>query len=88
MNKTTTNKPVSTIRDGSLKATVWANPGEDGRTFYSVRLTRTYRDEQGNYHDSDRFTGAELLRVARLAGLAYDETSRLRQSETPAENGA
>lgn len=86
MNKTTTHKPVTTIRDGSLKATLWANPGEDGRTFYSVKLTRTYKDDQG-YHDSDRFTGAELLRVARLAGLAYDETLRLRQSETP-ESGA
>ena len=69
---TTTNKPVQTLRDGSLKATIWANFGEKG-TYYSVQLTRTYQDEQGNYHDSDSFSNAQLLRIARLAHIAYDE---------------
>lgn len=69
---TSNTKPVDTIRDGSLKAVIWANFGENG-TFYSVQITRTYQDEQGNYHDSDSFSNAQLLRVARLAHIAYDE---------------
>ena len=69
---TSNAKPVDTIRDGSLKATIWANFGDNG-TFYSVQITRTYQDEQGNYHDSDSFSNAQLLRVARLAQIAYDE---------------
>lgn len=68
---TTNTKPLEVIRDGSLKATIWRNAGEKG-DFYSVRITRTWTDEQGNFHDSDSFSGTELLRVARLAGLAYD----------------
>ncbi|MGD9693603.1 MAG: hypothetical protein AB7G17_07260 [Phycisphaerales bacterium] len=75
---TTTNaKPIDTIRDGSLKATIWKNAGEKG-DYYSVRITRTWRDDQGNYHDSDSFSGSELLRVARLASMAYDRSAERR----------
>lgn len=84
---TSNTKPVRTIRDGSLRATIWANFGENG-TFYSVQLTRTYQDEQGNYHDSDSFSNSQLLRVARLAKIAYDEVLILRTSDNaPAKGG-
>ena len=67
-----TKKPLDTIRDGALKATIWNNLGEKG-PFYSVELSRTYRSEDGAYHVSSRFAGAELLRIARLAEIAYEE---------------
>ena len=69
---TQSNKPVDTIRDGSLKATIWMNQRENGKA-YSVQITRSYKDDQGNWHDSDSFSGSELLRVARLADIAYSE---------------
>ena len=42
------NQPADTIRDGSIKATIWANFGEKG-TFYTVEISRTYKDDQDNY---------------------------------------
>lgn len=79
------NKPTETIRDGALKATIWKNQSENG-TFYSVDLSRTYQDEQGNYHDSHSFSGSELLRIARLAHKAYDLIADLRAAQNePAE---
>ena len=75
---TQNNKPVDTIRDGSLKATIWENFGEKG-TFYSVDLSRTYQDDQGNYHDSHSFSGTEPIQIARLAHLAYTRIGELRQ---------
>lgn len=81
------NTPALTIRDGSLKATVWKNQGEKG-DFYSVQIIRTYRDEQENWHDSDRFSGSELLRVSRLAQKAYDYTADLREQNGRTEEGA
>jgi len=75
-----TNKPTETLRDGSLKATIWKNDGEKG-PFFSVSLTRIYTDDAGNYHDSDSFSGSELLRIARLASRAYDRIADLRQAE-------
>ncbi|MEE9391200.1 MAG: hypothetical protein V3W41_01710 [Planctomycetota bacterium] len=82
-----TNKPIDTLRDGSLKATIWSNFGEKG-AFYTVSLTRTYKDDGGNYHDSDSFSGSELLRIAHLATRAYDRVSDLRQTDkTDLEKG-
>ena len=63
-----------------MKATLWKNTSENG-DFYSVQITRTYRDEQGNYHDSDSYSGSELLRVSRLAQKAYDYTADLREQD-------
>lgn len=74
------NQPLDTIRDGSLKATIWKRETEN-RSFYSVELTRSYTDKDGKWHDSSSFVGDELLRIARLAQLAYDETLYHRQSD-------
>lgn len=69
-----TNKPLDTIRDGILKATIWKNPGKDDKPpFYSVRIIRSYKDEKGSWHDTDSFSGAELLRVSHLADITYSE---------------
>ena len=79
------NQPEDTLRDGNLKATIWKNAGEKG-AFFSVNLTRSYKDDAGNYHDSDSFSGAELLRIAHLAGRAYDRVSELRQQERSSDS--
>lgn len=76
---TNTTKPAATIRDGAIKATIWWNKGEKG-DFHRVQLTRTWKDDQGNYRDSDIFSRAELLRVAHLAAKAYEQLASLRQS--------
>ncbi len=78
-----TNSPIETIRDGSLKATIWKNLGEKGN-FFTVNLSRSYKDEADTWHDSDSFSGSELLRIARLASRAYDRTNELRQADRAA----
>jgi len=77
---TSNKKPVGMHFDGSLKAVIWSNFGEKG-TFYSVQLARTYQDAEGTYHHSDSFTNAQLLRIARLAQLAYDDILVRRQQD-------
>ena len=81
---TTTNKPVQKLRDGALSATIWKNPGKNGTPRYSVNLSRVYEDEHGNLKDSDSFSGNELLRIARLAQIAYDEVLIYRQQNKQA----
>ena len=39
------NKPVNTLRDGNLKAVIWENI-RDGKTYRSVDLYRTYKNEK------------------------------------------
>ncbi len=85
---TTTKKntqPAATLRDGALKATIWANPGKKNGTRYSIDLSRSYTDDEGNWKDSHHFSPSELLRVARLAGQAYDRLGQLR-TEANAES--
>lgn len=82
-------KPIDTLRDGSLKATIWKRTSERG-DFYSVNFSRFYRDDEGAYHDTDSFSGSELLRLAHLATRAYDRTNELRaqDSDSPEKEGA
>lgn len=80
MTNDTTHKPTATLRDGRIKATIWKNTGEKG-TFYGVDFARGYQDAKGDWHDSNRFSGTELLRLAHLATRAYDELAKLRSSD-------
>ena len=81
------NKPTDILRDGPIKATIWKQESQNG-AFYRVNLSRAYRDKDGNWKDSDSFSGTELLQVAELARRAYERTNQLRQQDrAAAENG-
>lgn len=76
----TNNKPLQTLRDGAIKVTIWRNDRESG-AFYNAELSRTYKDEQGNFCDAHSFSGSELLRAARLMHIAYDEIAIYRTQD-------
>lgn len=70
-------KPEATIRDGSLKATIWKNDSEKG-AFYSVDLVRGYKDKDDNWQETSSMTGAELLRAANILTNAYNRILHLK----------
>lgn len=78
------NTPVKTIADGRLKAAIWRNESEKG-PFYSVTFTRSYRDADGNWHDTDSFSGTDIVLVGRLASLTYGAVSDLRAADRAAD---
>jgi len=78
MTQTINNKPVQTLRDGALKASIWRNLNRDGAPFYSVTLSRSYKKPDGVWAESNSFTGAELFKIARLAQEAYSHALNLR----------
>lgn len=53
------NAPAATFRIGFVKATVWKNDD-----FYNTTLTRSYKDDRGDYRDGDSFGHADLLNAA------------------------
>lgn len=73
-------RPADTIRDGSLKASIWRNEGERG-AYYATEFARTYKDDEGNLRDSHSFIGGDLLKLSELARKAYDRTAELRREE-------
>lgn len=78
-----TNKPVTVLRDGNLKAAVFRNEGEKG-PFFSVSLSRTYTNERGEFQDSHVLSGTDLLRGSELLRKSYD-VSRDLQKEAKRE---
>jgi hypothetical protein len=63
-------RPAQTIRYGRLKATIWRQESEKG-PWYSTVLTRTYRDQAGNWGSSGSFGVDDLLVTAKLADQAH-----------------
>ncbi|MEQ8287857.1 hypothetical protein [Thalassospira sp.] len=78
--KNNSKRPADVLPDGNLKASIWRNEGDKG-AYYATELARTYKDADGNLHDTHSFVGADLLRVSELARKAYDRTSELRREE-------
>ncbi|MEM7721480.1 MAG: hypothetical protein AAF376_03825 [Pseudomonadota bacterium] len=66
------NTPVTTFRNGRLKATVWENQNDKGETYFSTTLAKTYEDRNGQLKDSHSFGKGELPRVEKLAAKSFD----------------
>jgi len=65
------NKPLQKFRVGFVSATIWKN--ESG--FYSVKLSKTYKDGD-DYKDTDNLGHGDLLNAARVLTRAEDFISR------------
>ena len=63
------NQPAHEVRMGRIKATLWANPTENG-TYYNVTLTRLYK-EGDNWKTSESFGRDDLPLLAKVANLAH-----------------
>ena len=71
MTTQSNNKPVKTLRDGTLKASIWLNEYEE-RIFYTVSFARSYKKSDGTFADAHTYTNADLLRLARLSERAHE----------------
>lgn len=72
------NAPEDTLRDGSLKASIWRNDGENG-PYFTTTLARTFTNAKGQAQDSHSFGAGDLLRVGELARAAYHRSNDLRR---------
>jgi len=76
-------RPEATLRDGSIKASIWRNEAESG-AFRSTTFARSYEDKDGNPRDTHSFAGTDLLKVAELARQAYAKSRSLDREERKA----
>lgn len=72
------NKPVDTLRDGSLKIAIWANDTEHGVRYSTSGIVRSYKDKSDQWQETRDLSNGELLKAARLLNLAYDRIAELR----------
>jgi hypothetical protein len=64
------NQPVHAIRLRNVRAAIWANTLDSG-VYYNVTLSRSYRDQEGNWHTTESFGREDLLLLAKVADLAH-----------------
>ncbi|KAA5539996.1 hypothetical protein FYK55_21990 [Roseiconus nitratireducens] len=96
MTQTQSNKSADTIRYLGVKGVIWRNDGKDGKPDrYSVQYGRTYRDEDGNYHDTSSLSEIdnlklEIVRVkvaTRIAELKAADRQAARDDEDDEAEG-
>ena len=61
------NQPVVKFRIGLVTATVWQN-----EKFYNVTLSKSYKDDAGDWKESDQFGHAELLNAMKVLERCED----------------
>ncbi len=71
------SKPVSEIRIGSIKATVWPNDTE-GRTRYTVTFSRLYNDGD-QWKTTQTFGRNDLLVLAKVADETHSRIFEIQQ---------
>lgn len=66
-----TNSPAIKLRDGTLQVTIWRNTSTEGKTYYSVNPTRSYRQGDDTWKETDQLNADDLLPMAELLREAY-----------------
>jgi len=59
------NQPAQKYRLGLITATIWDNDG-----FYSVDMSRSYKDDQGDWKNTTSFHHSDLLNLSKCAERA------------------
>lgn len=78
------NKPVQMFRLGRIKAAIWANQ-KQGRNWYTITVSRSYRDEHGGWQDTGGFTLSDIPLVSKVLEHAYTYLYDLQRQVSNAE---
>ena len=66
------NRPVAKFKHGGIELSVWPNQAESG-TMYNTTITNSYKDDKGEWKETDNFSPADLAVLAQLSGQAFRE---------------
>lgn len=70
-HRTEGRKPARTFRIGRLWCNIWENHHPETGTWYSVSLTRSYRDKENQWQTSANLGKDDLLAAAELYRMAF-----------------
>ncbi|GHA46400.1 hypothetical protein GCM10008927_09510 [Amylibacter ulvae] len=66
-----TKTPIYKFRLGLITATIWENDN-----FYSVDMTRSYKNSEGQWQNTTSYSHADLLNLAKCAERAENWIAR------------
>jgi hypothetical protein len=73
-------RPVHEVRHRNIRATVWRNETAKG-SMYNVTVSRSYRDDNGEWHDTGSFGFDDLMNLAKALYDAHSFISALQAKE-------
>lgn len=83
-------RPAETIRAGGVKATIWENKTKDDNVYYSVSLTRSYKDGD-EWKESNSYYRDDLPKVELVMRKAFEwihlEADRHHERSNDKDNG-
>jgi hypothetical protein len=79
----TMSQPAHKIRSGVLQVTIWRNHSEKG-TWYSVVPTRSYKQGEDTWKETDSLNFDDLLPMAKLFDQAHTWIMNQQQADAKA----
>lgn len=76
MAKQKKQKPIRIKAGRGVVAKLWKNNNKNGEWF-NVTISRVYKDDDGDFQDSESFSRDDLLQVAYAANKAFDHIINL-----------
>lgn len=77
------SKPAHKIRFGNLSVTIWRNSSDKG-TWYSVTPSRSYKQGDETWKESDSLGADDLLPMAELHRQAFTWISKQMEADAKA----
>ena len=77
------SSPAHKLRIGNLQATIWRNVNEKG-SWYSVTPTRSYKQGDETWKETDSLGTDDLLGMAKLLDQAHTWIIRQMQADSKA----
>ena len=65
------NQPLSTVRIGGIKATIWENEDDKGIVRYNTTVTRSYLDQNKEWQENNSFSLDDLPRLRLVSEQAF-----------------
>ncbi len=77
------SKPAHKLRNGVLQVTIWRNSGDKGN-WYSVVPTRSYKQGEDTWKETDSLNFDDLLPMAKLFDQAHTWIMNQQQADAKA----
>lgn len=71
----TKQKPIKEFRIGRIQVAIWKNESEEnGKTIvkHSIRIQKSFRDEDGEYKDTNNYFPDELPKLSLAVSKAFE----------------
>lgn len=70
-------RPVETLRDGLIRASIWERSSDKGSMF-NTTLSRSYQDNEGNWKDTNSLRSRDNLPASELLRQSHSRINELK----------